>query len=409
MDVCERDYPEYVGYLNRQFGNRTATVDDLDREPGLGQSPFAPDGLGRLGLTLKANESGGVTMQMTQKPRGEPIKLNGLLTLMQGVVDRHPDLLREELLAAGGHVTLFWRYMGGDCPETRRTEGLPLHGWSSDWSHTDVAMPDFTFTEYKDIRSKDVNPDWTSNGWKDVQERLHKIKKTKRGFVYRGSMSNKARQQLGEMANSPPPERLKDLLAEVAPDGFDVSMMQHAGSKKENFLSIYDQCEYAYTFHVAGKHYSANLKYKLACNQTVFMIGRKAYLKEEFWYEALRYGKNLFFIKEDFSNFWDVIEEALRPQDGLPAGKRAEIVAKQGRELADTYLSERGIDCYVNMYLTEYYIPLWSRARYIHGDPLMNSTLQMRLDDSARSFEAMQTAGECMAPGRTEPLQLSQQ
>ncbi|CAK0867341.1 unnamed protein product, partial [Prorocentrum cordatum] len=84
----------------------------------------------------------------------------------------------------------------------------------------------------------------------------------------------------------------------------------------------------------------------------------------------------------DFSNFWDVIEEALQPQDGLPAGKRAEIVARQGRELADTYLSERGIDCYVNMYLTEYYIPLWSRARFIHGDPLLNSTLQMRLDDA---------------------------
>jgi len=401
MGACERDYPEYIGYLARAFGNRTATAEDLDMEPGLGESPYAPDGLGRLGLTFTASGDG-VTMEVTQKPRGERLKLEGLLKLMQGVVDRHEELLNEELLAAGGTVTLYWRFMNGDCPETRRREGLPLHGWSSDWSHTDVAMPDFTFTEYSDIRSREVNPDWDSNGWEDVQERLHKIKKTKRGFVYRGSMSNAARKRLGEVANAPPPERLRDLLAEVAPDGFDVSMMQTNGSKKENFLSIYDQCKYKYTFHVAGKHYSANLKYKLACNQTVFMIGRKAYLKEEFWYEALRHGKNIFFIKEDLSDLWDVIEEALRPQDGLPAGKRAEIVAGEGRNLADTYLSQRGIDCYVNMYLTEYYLPLWSRARYIHSDPSVNSTLQMwkddedkalqlRMDDEARDFEALES------------------
>jgi len=58
------------------------------------------------------------------------------------------------------------------------------------------------------------------------------------------------------------------------------------------------------------------------------------------------------------------------------------------------------------MYLTEYYLPLWSKARYIHGDPLVNSTLQLwtddearlqlREDDEARDFEALAAEWEAL-------------
>ncbi|CAK0874629.1 unnamed protein product [Prorocentrum cordatum] len=108
------------------------------------------------------------------------------------------------------------------------------------------------------------------------------------------------------------------------------------------------------------------LKYKLACNQTVFMVRKASKLREEFFYEALHHGSEIFYIKEDLSDLWEVIEEALSPADGLPAGARAARVAAGGRRVADTYLSRRGIDCYVMLYLQRYYFPC-ARASKCRG------------------------------------------
>merc|ERR1712048_626965 len=100
---------------------------------------------------------------------------------------------------------------------------------------------------------------------------------------------------------------------EVAPDGMNAKIMkwEQADTPREDFISLYEQCKWTYTFHVAGHHYSAMLKYKMACAQTVFMVGEETKLRSEFWYDTLKHGKNIFFIKDNLSNLWQVLWEAL--------------------------------------------------------------------------------------------------
>merc|ERR1719343_4804 len=217
-------------------------------------------------------------------------------------------------------MNLFWRHMGGDCPETRHKFGAPVHGWSSDMNHADMAMPDFTFEEYKDIHSADTNPAWTSNSWPEVAERLHEVVRKgrqKRGFMWRGQASSSTRVALAQMIQSGPPPRLDALLQKRVPKGVDVKIMnwEGAGHDRSDFVSLYDQCKWKYTFHVPGHHYSAMIKYKLACNQTVFMVGDGKKLREEFWYQALEDKTNIFFIRDDLSDLWEVIEGAFKTPD----------------------------------------------------------------------------------------------
>jgi len=394
---CAADFPDFLVYLERAWGDRKASAEDLHREP---ETKF---GGGRMGVALELRPNGNVRLNMFQAPRGEPAKRVALLKVLRGVVERQQENLRPELERLGGNVSLYWRFMNGDCPESRLRVGLPLHGYSSDQTRADVAMPDFTFEYYRDIHSQDEHPGdeaWKSDAWGDVSDRLREIKKEKLGFIWRGSLSNHGRQRLSELVNAGPPEHLRPLLAEAAPDGFDVTLTGSGGgtAARSNFVSLYEQCKYKYTFHVPGKHYSAMLKYKLACNQTVFMVRKASKLREEFFYEALHHGSEIFYIKEDLSDLWEVIEEALSPADGLPAGARAARVAAGGRRVADTYLSRRGIDCYVMLYLQRYYFPFWERASKCRGgscDVSPSSIALSRAAGDGGRLCASSDVGEC--------------
>lgn len=353
-----------------------------------------------MGVALELRPNGHVRLNMFQVPRGEMTKRVALLKVLRGVVERQQENLRPELERLGGNVSMYWRFINGDCPESRLRVGLPLHGYSSDQTRADVAMPDFTFDYYRDIRSQDEHPgdeEWKSDAWGDVSDRLREIKKEKNGFIWRGSLSNHGRQKLSELVNAGPPEHLRPLLAESVPDGFDVTLTG-SGNGTSAWTSLYDQCKYKYTFHVPGKHYSAMLKYKLACNQTVFMVRKPSKLREEFWYEALHHGSEIFYIKEDLSDLWQVIEEALSPTDGLPAGERAARVAAGGRRVADTYLSQRGIDCYVMLYLQRYYFPYWESASKCRGQACGISTSSIALSRATGDAGKLCTSpelGEC--------------
>jgi len=346
-----------------------------------------------------------VKLRMFQVPRGELAKRISMLKILRGFVERQQDNLRPELERLGGNISMYWRYMSGDCPESRLRVGLPLHGYSSDQTRADVAMPDFTFDFYRDIHSQEVHPDdpeWKSDAWGDVSDRLREIKKEKLGFIWRGSLSNGGRQKLSEKVNAGPPEHLKPLLAEVVPDGFDVTTMlwnDNRTGTRTDFVSLYDQCKYKYTFHVPGRHYSAMLKYKLACNQTVFMVRKASKLREEFFYEALHHGSEIFYIKEDLSDLWEVIEEALSPAGGLPAGEKAARVAAGGRRVADTYLSQRGVDCYVMLYLKHYYFPFWESASKCQGEacavPTSSIALGKAQGDSGKLCTSPEFGPQC--------------
>jgi len=104
------------------------------------------------------------------------------------------------------------------------------------------------------------------------------------------------------------------------------------------------------------------LKYKMACGQTVFIFGDVG--EEEFWYDAIKDGENVFFITE--RTFWEDVHKALQPSRNPPLSswEKAACVAARAQRLADTYLSQHGIDCYVMLYLARYYLPLVLRFAF---------------------------------------------
>lgn len=359
LDRCAADFPEYSAYLQNLWGNRSVYTDEINEEP-VGKS----DTSGRCVFSLDLLPNGTAALDVASGGRGPPGRRVALTRLLRGVVDRNQDAFATPLKKLG-NLSVYWRHMGGDCPETKKRKGLPLQGWSSDPRHTDIAMPDFTFENYKEIHSEETSKDWLTNSWEDVSRRLQNIKKEKKGFVWRGSGSSGVRWDMANLVNKGPPEHLKSLLAEVAPDGWDVKVMDWEGSgneKRTDFISLYDQCKYTYTFHAPGHHYSAMLKYKLACGQTVFMLGTEGNMRQEFWYDTLHHGKNIYFIKENLSNFWEVLEEAFNASSTERAGEHAAAVARAGKNLVDEYLSQRGLDCYMVSYFSKYYFPLLLHA-----------------------------------------------
>jgi len=264
-------------------------------------------------------------------------------------------------------VSLLFRGADADFPSNPRLQtstypgGFPLHGYSSDPGHYDIAMPDFTFVEYPEVRSHVVNTSWTSNSWPEVKARLKKVPHTKEGFMFRGKANWRGtRKMLEDLVNKGPPAYVRRRLKDFAPDGFDVLVHTYTPIHilPTAFISLYEQCEWAHTFHLSGTHYSAMLKYKLACGQTVFLLGDVS--EEEFWYDALKDGENVFFLRNNW--FWEDLHQALQPSEKPPltARERAACVAARARRLTDTYLSQHGIDCYVMIYLTRYFLP-WLR------------------------------------------------
>lgn len=340
LKECASSYPAYLAYLNRTFGNRTADP------AGILQRDRMTDGDFRLLLL----PNGSVVFELVR--RGLQMgtdKMQKLVAYMNGILFRHGDVLRSPLQKVGGKVRLCWK--GADQPFSRSHVGLPLHGWSSDPLHSDVSIPDFTFEEYIEINSKAVNKSWTSNSWRKVYARLQSVKQDKSGFVWRGGHSNTLRNSVLKRLKKVP-AKLAPLLAEVAPDGINVDPPPEVN----RHMSIYEQCRWAFTFYLPGYHYSASLKYKLACGQTIIFV-RDEVRSEEFFYDALKDNENIYFVRSDLSDLWEVMERALRQHV-----ERGGAVGAAAHEVAETYLSQRGIDCYVLLYLSRYYLPLVDRT-----------------------------------------------
>ena len=86
-------------------------------------------------------------------------------------------------------------------------------------------------------------------------------------------------------------------------------------------------------------------------------------MQQEFWYDALRGDANIFWVNSDLSDLWEVLGRAFA--DG--EGEKARAVAAAGRLVADSYLSEHGLACYLITYLVQYYLPAYARL----GDSLL--------------------------------------
>jgi hypothetical protein len=282
---CASQYPAYTSYLQRsamKFGSVFSPITGWACIFVLVALPYK-----RVDV-IRAN---GIKMgRGCHAARNEAaLKIDATHTRLRRVVAQHQAQLWPMLAhLPNASAMIIYRGMDQDSPDRRRPRKDPrsfpwYHGWSSDGIATDLAMPDFTFDNYHRVHSERTDPSWTSNSWPDISKRLRSISanaERKKGFIWRGSLSNVMRsrlvQKLAQYQTLAPPSVIK-LLKHAAPEGFNAQLSSgdrlsvksnaHNGGNNvrsnashNHWLSLYEQCRWAYTFHVPGIQYSAMLK-----------------------------------------------------------------------------------------------------------------------------------------------------
>lgn len=160
------------------------------------------------------------------------------------------------------------------------------------------AYPDFTFASYPEADPFDP----LATGWTHVEDALRNAGgrwSAKRSEVlWRGAPTNDARKRLSALGVSKrrPPGAVP-LNVTTIRWRWHCCKAAEAGSRiGDGYVPLAEQCSAKYQVHVAGKSYSAMLKYKLACGSLVLLV-EDPRGNEEFWQAALEDGVHVLRVK----------------------------------------------------------------------------------------------------------------
>eukprot|EP00887_Chlorella_sp_A99_P000462 scaffold17.g462.t1 len=228
---------------------------------------------------------------------------------------------------------------------------LPAFALCTDDDHTDIPVPDFTFTCYPETRYK-------NSSWPAIQELLQR----KSDMVPWGERHSSIfhRSNWGTYLNgSAGVSDVEALGAEldIEDTGFVSVHQGKAATKHDNFEWLDAQCDYKYTIHTAGFSYSAGLKYKLACGSLVFKFDSTF---KEFYEPALQDGVHVVRLKstndgvdpqqfkgETVPRIKEVVTRTLHSK-GLPR------IAAEGQRFVREQLTPAALRCYWYQALVEY-------------------------------------------------------
>ncbi|KAL4853837.1 Golgi apparatus protein 1 [Chlorella vulgaris] len=153
---------------------------------------------------------------------------------------------------------------------------LPAFAMCTDNTHSDIPVPDFTFSCYPEAR-------YRNSSWPAIQDLLQR-KSDMVGWherdpeiFHRSNWKVGPRQGLMPLLQSydngsagVSAEEAFGAGLDIGDTGFVTVSKGQAHGKHNEFVWLDGQCDHKYLIHTAGFSYSAGLKYKLACGSIVF-------------------------------------------------------------------------------------------------------------------------------------------
>ncbi|OQE42317.1 hypothetical protein PENCOP_c004G03981 [Penicillium coprophilum] len=135
--------------------------------------------------------------------------------------------------------------------------------------------------------------------------------------------------------------KLRRALLDIARDEPWNDVRELDWSKKANFLSMVDHCQYMFIGHVEGRAYSASLKYRQACRSVV--VAHKLQYIQHHHYLLVSSGpeQNYVEVERDFSDLPERMDELLENLD------KAERIANNSiKTFRERYLTPAAEACY---------------------------------------------------------------